>query len=834
MIPKRVLVENFLSFGEPATEIEFGDDEPLWVLSGPNGTGKSAVFDAMTYCLFGCHRGGKGQGMEELIRHGENGFKVAFEFEFDGADYRIARTYKRSGRPTQRVERREAGGWQAVGGVNSPADVKGWAERTLGLDFEAFTASVLLRQGQADEIITATGARRLEILKRIIGAERFEQLSKRVHEKTRRCKDRLEDLQKQKVPEVNAEELDAVRKALEKAEGDRKLAHDAAKDAVDLVTFAKAWVKLDTDQKRLNGQIRAADDRAAAENRIRGDKVRLDDLTEVVPVLGRLVNLRVDLEKATQALDGRQKEAGRVTAALRAKQLREEIERDTEFINAADNLAAFPTDLEEQLSAARDKALIADGAHDAAGKAKAGIAALLEQAQDQQRKFATVGATCSLCGQPVSEEHARQEHERLNAAVRELEEKTGTAEDDEHATAEAKGEADAELGRLGELQRDRATVLRLFDERKRTRTKLGVTAVADELRLQLADKETEAKQCETAAAELASVDCATLERRQTEITKKLRADAEMIAAGRGEITARIEQLSAVWRARVETLDAAAVEALDAERRKLVVAKVADQFSQLEQDAALRKEWEKQLGGVVNEIAAIPEDCRVLVADAERDAILAKGAAGAADTGWQTAKEALSELTRQEKAYRELIAAIATAERQSDLHKKLDELLGKGGLQRELVRSAEREIVRLANDTVQNLSDGDLSIELDDAPEGDDEAFALRIRRADDPTPIGVSYLSGSQRFRVAVSVALAIGRYAAGQSRQLESVIIDEGFGSLDREGLDDMAAELNRLRQHLRRIILVSHQEEFADRFPVVIRLARGENGTTATPVRR
>jgi DNA repair exonuclease SbcCD ATPase subunit len=65
-------------------------------------------------------------------------------------------------------------------------------------------------------------------------------------------------------------------------------------------------------------------------------------------------------------------------------------------------------------------------------------------------------------------------------------------------------------------------------------------------------------------------------------------------------------------------------------------------------------------------------------------------------------------------------------------------------------------------------------------------------------------------------------------------VIIDEGFGSLDRDGLRAAAGELNRLRQYLRRIVLVSHQEEFARQFPVVIRLTRGENGTAAVAVRQ
>ena len=38
MIPRRIEVENFLSFGTPPVELCF-DGEPLWVLSGPNGVG---------------------------------------------------------------------------------------------------------------------------------------------------------------------------------------------------------------------------------------------------------------------------------------------------------------------------------------------------------------------------------------------------------------------------------------------------------------------------------------------------------------------------------------------------------------------------------------------------------------------------------------------------------------------------------------------------------------------------------------------------------------------------------------------------------------------------
>jgi DNA repair protein SbcC/Rad50 len=79
----------------------------------------------------------------------------------------------------------------------------------------------------------------------------------------------------------------------------------------------------------------------------------------------------------------------------------------------------------------------------------------------------------------------------------------------------------------------------------------------------------------------------------------------------------------------------------------------------------------------------------------------------------------------------------------------------------------------------------------------------------------IEMVSGSQKFRVAVSLALAIGQFASRDSHRIESVIIDEGFGSLDRNSREDMIGEINNLKNMLKRIILVSHQEEFAHAFP-------------------
>jgi len=123
------------------------------------------------------------------------------------------------------------------------------------------------------------------------------------------------------------------------------------------------------------------------------------------------------------------------------------------------------------------------------------------------------------------------------------------------------------------------------------------------------------------------------------------------------------------------------------------------------------------------------------------------------------------------------------------------------------------------------------------PPADDYEVALDmevINRATSESPIPVAFLSGSQRFRVAVSLALGIGRFACGEHRPIESVIIDEGFGCLDREGRQVMIQELHNLRDFLKRILLVSHQEEFADAFENSYHFELVNGSTRVTRVQR
>src|SRR5207237_4405137 len=120
-------------------EIRF-DESPLWMLSGTNGSGKSSIFDAVTFALFGHHRGGS-QSAAELINKESNTLSVEFDFTVEKQLFRIKRTVRRQKNDkiasTQQIMKfvpgsAAAGGlvaddtWEAVPDSNYKAKFDAW------------------------------------------------------------------------------------------------------------------------------------------------------------------------------------------------------------------------------------------------------------------------------------------------------------------------------------------------------------------------------------------------------------------------------------------------------------------------------------------------------------------------------------------------------------------------------------------------------------------------------------------------------------------------------------------------------------------------------------
>ncbi len=889
MTPKRIHLKNFLSFGPAGTEFAFADGEPLWVLCGPNGVGKSAVFDAITYALYGQHRGGAAKA-EQLVRHGANGFEIEFDFEFHGTDYRVRRTRPRRGRTTQNLLRLVDGEWTHVRG-NDPAgavtadDIKAWAADTLGLGYEAFTNSVLLRQGEADKLFTASKDDRIAVLKGIIGFEQYENLAGRVQTATaarRADSDALLRRMDAATP-VTDDELTAAEAAVCAADEARALAHAARAAAVRVVEQAKQWDALEKRRADLDAKLAAADERQKNGRRIRDDKRTLDDLTAAVPVLEKLIAVRTRVERlGTEATDATamytscaarrdvaaaaavqaagKAAAHRTTAAThltRAKELAGEIERAEKSVAAAEEiakldaaLARFLPDLDARLEVATADAGTTSRAERDAGTAKTRAESAVARARDDQKRFAgvEVGAVCSHCLQPVDEAHAAKERTRLSAELAAAEAEFARATSDVTQAAAAAKAATTTLADLTQQKGERDKLAAKRDAQRDALIGFGFTAAPADLRAALVERKAERVSAEqsardegtaatAAAAEAAQFesDRAANDTAATAADRTARAAETALASARAEEAATRDRLTPDWRDRLPNLAAAAVAgfAADAPARRLrrgggVLRPHPGRRPPHRLAGRPRRREPRGRGR--------PEDARVPVADAARRRGGGRRPAHRGRRRVHGGGRPSGAARGADGAVHRWPSSATTGRRPSGTGstKRLYDLVGPNGLQRELVRDAEEQILGFANETLQQLSDGDLALE-EEADDESKKAFDLRVRRGGGE-PIGVAFLSGSQRFRVAVSVALAVGRFASGRARPLESVIIDEGFGSLDRDGLRAMADELKRLQRSssLRRVVLVSHQEEFTDQFPVGYRLTPTADGTAAHPFRR
>ena len=172
MRPVRLVVEGLTSFRK-AQEIDFRELD-LFVITGPTGSGKTSILDAVTLALYGMvPRAGK-HDVKELISLGVSQAKVHLDFRVADTDYRVARRIPRRGAQTATFERIE--GETAIseverGGVTAVNDRM---VEILGLDYRSFTTAVLLPQGDFASFLKGDVKLRRRILIRLLDLDRFE------------------------------------------------------------------------------------------------------------------------------------------------------------------------------------------------------------------------------------------------------------------------------------------------------------------------------------------------------------------------------------------------------------------------------------------------------------------------------------------------------------------------------------------------------------------------------------------------------------------------------------------------------------------------------------
>ena len=167
------------------------------------------------------------------------------------------------------------------------------------------------------------------------------------------------------------------------------------------------------------------------------------------------------------------------------------------------------------------------------------------------------------------------------------------------------------------------------------------------------------------------------------------------------------------------------------------------------------------------------------------------------------------------------------------HKMLERGFGKDGVPALLVEQALPEIETRANEILDRLSDGQMSVRFRTQAEykdkkRDDLRETLDIQISDGAGARDYEMYSGGEAFRANFAIRLALSQVlAARKGARLQTLVIDEGFGSQDVQGRQRLIEAINLVKRDFEKILLITHLEELKDAFPARIEVEKTERGS-------
>ncbi len=254
MIPIRLRICNFLSYGEPPQEINL-EGIPLVALVGPNGAGKSSLLDAITWALFGEARS---RHNEQLIRKGATEMSVILEFDVDGQKFRIQRKFSRKSKSHMaNLEQFTGEKWKPItieGGVSA---VNREVKRLLKMDYETFVNTVFVPQGQSDEFMNRDPKDRKDLLAKALGLEAYEKLSEKAKEHVKILTGQIDE-EGRRIQEIESEmqKRPQLQKQFEEKEREREHAEAMLKQLDEEISqVQRKREKLLSEQVRLEQML---------------------------------------------------------------------------------------------------------------------------------------------------------------------------------------------------------------------------------------------------------------------------------------------------------------------------------------------------------------------------------------------------------------------------------------------------------------------------------------------------------------------------------------------------------------------------------------------------
>ncbi|GAA1243383.1 AAA family ATPase [Oryzihumus leptocrescens] len=801
MRPLRLFLDGFGSYRE-ATDLDFTDVD-FFALVGPTGSGKSTVIDALCFALYGTvPRWGKENVIAHALAPSANACRVALVFEAANARYAAVRLLTRDARG--KVHTREARLDRLDRGVSPDGDLNAVLEASveqiaegadrvtaavkdlLGLSYEHFTQCVLLPQGRFAEFLQAKPGERQDLLVQLLAYGVYEQVGQRARQRAQLATASRTILQAQR----------------DELAGATKEAEDEARARVD--ELGQLMTSVTTQLDGLDAARTGAAQTAAAANENRAAAAQLAQVAipdGVTDLAARIAaeDMKVATARSARHLTEVAEDEARVVRGSLGDSERYERWRsaysacaDTQQTlthqNAAlERLRAAQAEAHLRLEAAEAavETASADETTARAAHAAAAIAATLH-----------LGDNCPVCQQQVQ---ALPHHEPAT----DLEQATAALTAARQQCKKAAAIAHVSAAKVAGAQRDVETTEALLLQH--TASLDGAPSRAD----------VEAALAAIMAADHAVTDAA-------EQARRARAAVSAAETARAALDAAEQQARRTLGATRDALSALTPPPLTgnhlaedwntlltwAQRQNAACAAAQPSLDQAAANARAK------VGSILDIVhTLLAEHGLEDIPDADVAPVALAGHQAHADAALnkiRTDRERASALDKQLAACADEIAVATT----------LGDLLRATQFERWLCGEALDSLVTEASTTLMELSGG--QYELDRTSRNE---FAV-IDYNDAGTRRPVHTLSGGETFQASLALALALSRQVVGLSagmRALDSMFLDEGFGTLDENTLDTVAHTLERLAADKDRMVgVVTHVPALAERVPVQFVVSR------------
>lgn len=162
-------------------------------------------------------------------------------------------------------------------------------------------------------------------------------------------------------------------------------------------------------------------------------------------------------------------------------------------------------------------------------------------------------------------------------------------------------------------------------------------------------------------------------------------------------------------------------------------------------------------------------------------------------------------------------------------------LGKDGIQALLIEETIPEIEHEANALLAQLTDNQAHIMIESLRDlkkgGTKETLDINISDAQGIRPYEM--FSGGEAFRIDFALRIAISKLLARRAgTSLQTLIIDEGFGSQDEDGLQRLMEAMHAIQDNFSKVIIVSHLPSMKEQFPVHFVVDKGPQGSVVSIV--